>query len=515
MVTKRDFIKEYLKVLQENLPKEDMAEIFSGIASGEDVSEVIEQAMIHAKSPAEEEAIEVLNPYDPTETPTEDLIYSLRDSVVRLVFYKKDGSRRIMYATRNEDIIKLYDSNAKDPNKDISKDITDLGSVDKISQQVTGDYVKVFDLEKNEFRTFKPSKLAKFDKVDNVSSWIEFNPEYDAWYIMAKEDGDIHKFYTGDLKAKNIGRSKERKEYEMQARKDLQDAEYTREELRKQKEAVMNDPEYIQKQKEDKLKQVLEAFRNKHLSKFGALDEFSADFYDIYNRGKHGLELREEFTLVQADDENHMAVFEAFGRYILFHPHVLMDVTVKYPFFDLTDKVFIYPKNSVAKLSEEDKESFKEESKILNNLARIMTNIQGNIKRPLNPNYTDKDRRRALRMRNIAQNMNFAAADGLDLTQSGYVTKIRPLDSLTELKVSPYVCSLEIKVSGVMRHLELSRRKAPNSVLPMIEEVKDKLGDLYSKYNAEELLKINRSLEFVETAYNLRKTKIGEYKIEE
>src|SRR5699024_9746881 len=63
--------------------------------------------------------------FNPLKLSTEEMIKILSKKVVRLVFEKKDGSKRAMVATRNPNIVRLYvglDRNGKRPVNNIEKD---------------------------------------------------------------------------------------------------------------------------------------------------------------------------------------------------------------------------------------------------------------------------------------------------------------------------------------------------------------------------------------------------------
>lgn len=130
-----------------------------------------------------------------TNLSTGEMIQTLREHVVRIVFNKKskpqvegnqvnfgEGTRRVMYATRNPDLIKLYDNEFR------SKGVppSNIDNVQAIERQIERDYIKVLDLQKGAWRTFKPSTLMDHDTIQNVSSWLVFDIENDNWWEMAK-----------------------------------------------------------------------------------------------------------------------------------------------------------------------------------------------------------------------------------------------------------------------------------------------------------------------------------------
>lgn len=159
--------------------------------------------------------------YDPTKLKTQKIISTLNEKVVRLVFEKKDGTKRPMVATRNHKLVELYTEKNAQGKRPLGK--TNDNSEQAIKAQIEKDYVTVLDLEKGEFRTFKPSKLVRYDEDNNISSWIEFAPNNDAWYDIAKQGADPVQYYKEGKKASvNIGNSiGERVNFENQRRLEL------------------------------------------------------------------------------------------------------------------------------------------------------------------------------------------------------------------------------------------------------------------------------------------------------
>lgn len=509
ILEKQAYVKEYLKVLQETLPKERLADILSGIAVGEDVSVLLEKAMLEAKSPLEQEVHEAVQPFNPKAVSPFKLVHSLRDNVVRLVFYKVDGSRRIMYATRNPDIIKLYDADSKNPNKPNKADVSDLDDNDKIEQQIERDAVRVFDLEKNEFRAFKPSRLAEFDNGDSVGSWIEFKPEYDSWYIMAKEDGDIHKYYVGSKQAKNIGKSPARREYEAQARQDLQDAIYTREQNEKREEQLANDPEHQSKMKKMKFESAIGLLLNKHMAKFNGA-EFSANFDDVFYFGKDFItklatNRSDIATIVKVYEKERLIIFDMYDNILIFHPHVLYDTTSKHVFKDLT---------GCFKSSQNVTVEARQEEQILRGLPEFIEKNASKIRKPLNPRYTDKDRQRAIRANAIISQFSMLELYSVKMTQQGLVTTIMPLSNTNGicLTITPYVANLKY-TQGRTRNIELSRRATPTSSVSHVDATIEALGSMYNATKLEGYAEVIKALEVLSIAYNLRTVKFNEERI--
>lgn len=509
VLEKQKYVKEYLKVLQETLPKDTLADILSGIAVGEDVSALLEKAMMEAKSPLEQEVHTAVQPFNPKSVNSMELVDSLRQYVVRLVFYKVDGTRRIMFATRNPNIIALYDADSKNPNKPKKPDISDLDNQEKIEQQLERDALRVFDLEKNEFRAFKPSRLAEFDNEDSVGSWIEFKPEYDSWYIMAKEEGDIHKYYVGDRMVKNTGKSPERREYEAQARQDLNDAVYTREQNAKREEELANDPEHQANMKKMKLENAVALIINKHMAKFQGA-EFSANFDDVFLYGKDFITKlvanRPDIArLERIFEKERLIIFTMFDNAIIFHPHALYDTTSKHVFKDFT---------GIFKSSQNFTVEARQEEDILRGLPEFMENNASKIRKPLNPRYTEKDKQRAIKVNAILTQFSMLDLYKVNMVQQGLTTTIKPLSNTTGLvlTITPYVANLSY-TQGRKRTIELSRRATPTSSVSHVDATIEALGLLYNSTRLEGYAELIKSLEVLSTAYNLRTAKFREERI--
>lgn len=168
-----------------------------------------------------------INAVDPKDLPLERLLDDLRTQVVRLVFIKKGkplrddnnqiikdsngqvvlggGQKRIMWATRNPDLIALYDKNYRTRGAKPRLDET------RSSVELDKDYMTVLDLEIEEFRTFKPSTLLTYDDEQRVGSWVTFDIDNDAWYRVLKEGEGINQYYQdGHIKARPGTRSNQR-----------------------------------------------------------------------------------------------------------------------------------------------------------------------------------------------------------------------------------------------------------------------------------------------------------------
>lgn len=152
--------------------------------------------------------------YDPTKLDTAEMINILGKKVVRIVFRKKDGTLRAIVGTRNPDLVDLYMNITEGINMKPNK--TRDESEESIKRQIERDYVSIFDLEKGEFRSFKPSLIERYDSDLDISSWMEFTIKNDAWYDIARNGADPRQYFQeGKKEAKNIGQVlTERKYYE-------------------------------------------------------------------------------------------------------------------------------------------------------------------------------------------------------------------------------------------------------------------------------------------------------------
>lgn len=272
--------------------------------------------------------------FDPTDMETQKIIKVLEDKVVRLVFEKKDGSKRPMVATRNHDLIELYMSKGT---SQLSANSTQIDSMyEKIQAQIDGDYVKVFDLSKCEFRMFKPSKLLNYDFDNNVGSWLEFSTDNDAWYDIAQNGEKPSKYYReGSKLAVNIGRSlSERFKFEQKAKRELDELLYTRKSLEKQKEQVNK-----QNLKDGERKQRLGLARKQlddYLKSIAGVD-FNEDFKQMFERLKNvpgdlnileSMENMEQLAgIVKVLESSGVVIMRINRAYFFMHPYFLVNAS--------------------------------------------------------------------------------------------------------------------------------------------------------------------------------------------
>lgn len=149
----------------------------------------------------------------------EEIVRRLKNNVVRINFTKKNGENRVMYATLVPELLNLYNTHRR---KYGDQGTTSLEQVDEANKNIP-DMVRVMDLEKEEFRAFKPSTLNDYDNEFNIPSWIECSPSNDAWYYVAKEDEDIRNYVDADGLFVQAPDSRERKNRESNYVREAQD----------------------------------------------------------------------------------------------------------------------------------------------------------------------------------------------------------------------------------------------------------------------------------------------------
>lgn len=508
LVKKKDFQKVFLTLLKEQLTPEQMSEILSNISLSEDASPKLKQYIVGNVGFGEADVSVGINPQtmDPYE-----LVNSLREKVVRLVFRKVNGEYRVMYATRNPEIIKLYDSNMKDPNKKVNGELSDLENADKVARQVESDSIRAFDLEKNEFRAFKPSRLMEYDYESEVPSWIEMNPEQDAWYVLAKEGSEIKDLYDSEYGVLyDKAHARTRTDYESQAWVDLRDAQYTREENAKVVERVNSDPEYQRKKREDRrdsyLKKLLE-YMNVKLKN----DQFGAGYHNFSQVGEQYLndtsvqrEMGYEVQSVANVGHNILIVQTDNQDVILFHPFVMVNTTTGHVYFQLVN---LFP-------SVQQKEGYEVEEEYLKYLVSYANLHRKSIKRTIPTNYTEGDSRRVVRIKQLieANKEEIFTAHGVKMEQlpmgNGFFTAINTANF--SLQISPSYSMLKFTTNGNSKILEMARRESPTSVNPMVAETVKQLSIVAKRIQPNQASEVNAILEVlnqtVVQAYNLRRS---------
>lgn len=100
----------------------------------------------------------------------DDALMDLRDGVVRVVFKKKDGKIREMYATRNPDLVAEFDV----VNDRLVSEKDSLDKIESMLSQRNNGVIKVYDLYKKDFRSITLSEVFSKDPFELLPGWITF-----------------------------------------------------------------------------------------------------------------------------------------------------------------------------------------------------------------------------------------------------------------------------------------------------------------------------------------------------
>lgn len=100
----------------------------------------------------------------------DDALMDLRDGVVRVVFKKKDGKIREMYATRNPDLVAEFDV----VNDRLVSEQNSLDKIESMLSQRNNGVIKVYDLYKKDFRSITLSEVFSKDPFELLPGWITF-----------------------------------------------------------------------------------------------------------------------------------------------------------------------------------------------------------------------------------------------------------------------------------------------------------------------------------------------------
>lgn len=351
--------------------------------------------------------------FNPASLTTDQMMNVLNKSVVRVVFEKKDLTVRVMWGTRNPAIIEMYQPAGNPMLKDKREDIADYETEQKREAQISGDYIKVFDVTVNEFRTFKPSTVLRMDEAQNVASWIEFKPAQDGWYNCIYAGTTINKYYeAGKRKAidsperDNLERiSKER---DMQRLHD--EVAYTREGIMRQREQALEQDTGHQERVTDRNARWAESNAKVRaaLATVGeyteqddvafekmvqAVDKMQTKFINLQREGKG----RGEITEVKALNPNRIIMFKYDEDKYILHPRFMVNGISHRVFADRTGEVS-YENN--ARRSEGDTELIKE----LESLAVLVTGRR--VRNALDVTLVEEDIRRLRRAVVLAGNQD-------------------------------------------------------------------------------------------------------------
>lgn len=284
--------------------------------------------------------------FDPSVISVAQMIKTLRDKVVRLTFKKKDGTLRSMMATRNGKLIELY-SNVTEGMNHLPKKGKDFDSDDVVQKQIERDYVSVFDLEKGEFRSYKPSQIVRYDGVNNVSSWIEFTVKNDAWYDVARNGASVLDYYQeGKRGAKNIGSViDERVNYEETKKEYLDDIYKHQQMIAQRQEYAKNkrEQEELRKGRREKIRGMVLGEAKKYEG-----TEVDVKVYrellsvpDKLARDKAFNNLENEITHIQNSDKYYLVAIQV-GRDVFYlHPTFIVNAGSGRVYVDNTEeKIF-------------------------------------------------------------------------------------------------------------------------------------------------------------------------------
>lgn len=100
----------------------------------------------------------------------DDALMDLRDGVVRVVFKKKDGKIREMYATRNPDLVAEFDV----VNDRLISEKDSFDKIESMLSQRNNGVIKVYDLYKKDFRSITLSEVFSKDPFELLPGWITF-----------------------------------------------------------------------------------------------------------------------------------------------------------------------------------------------------------------------------------------------------------------------------------------------------------------------------------------------------
>lgn len=296
----------------------------------------------------EEEEKDLSKYFDPTNIKTEKIIDILSKKVVRLVFKKRDGTSRPMVATRNSELVALYENVTEGVNKKPVK--TEEESAESIQRQIERDYVSVFDLTVGEFRSFKPSTLERYDSDLSISSWMEFTVANDGWYDIARNGADPVQYHQeGKRGAKSIGRSlSEREEFEEGRKEYLEDMRLHRKMLEERKEyaSTARREADIKKERRQKLrgvvdKEVKEYAEQAYTKKDLAIYKELVKVPDALSNDISFNNMENEITQVKNMDKHLLVALQVRQDVFYMHPTFIVNVYSGRVYMDNTeDQVF-------------------------------------------------------------------------------------------------------------------------------------------------------------------------------
>lgn len=371
----------------------------------------------------EEVMVDVDNHFDPTILTTEQMLNILGKSVVRLVFQKKDGTYRVMWGTRDTAVIEMYSPVQNPMLKKTGEDLTTFDSYEKRQAQISGDYVKLFDVTVNQFRTFKPSSLLRMDEAHNVSSWIEFKSQQDGWYNCVNGGESISKYYEeGTRKAKESGvrGNSERVKFERDKQREIDEANFTRKSLERNRQSAESRVEHHVEQSHEqgegtqKPKEVVSERKarwdesgKKVWEAVATIGEYTEQDEEVYLKMKKFVDdLRDKFIDLQAEgrgrgeikaikksDKKKMVTFGYEEDMYILNPRFVLNGVSQRVFADRTG---VLEFEGASKSSEGDTELAKE-------LAKLATLVTGRrVKNKLDFTSVEDDVRRLNRFMRLS-----------------------------------------------------------------------------------------------------------------
>lgn len=320
--------------------------------------------------------------FDPTTLTTEQMLKVLSKSVVRVVFQKRDGTSRVMWGTRNTDLIEIYQPAGNPMMKRKGEDLTEFDSEQKRQAQIDGNYIRVFDCTVNEFRTFKPSEIFRMDEAHNVASWIEFKPKQDGWYNCINSGVPIKQYYeVGNRKAIDSPEREnlERVNLERKLNAENAEIEFTRNAIEKQRlQAEEQKESTLQRSEERKERWALT--NEKVKTALATVEEYTEQDEDTYDKMKASvMKLQEKFFELQREgkgrgeiknvkvhDKSKIVMFGYDDDVYILHPRFIVNGISHKVFADRTNEIKF---DEMARRSSGDVELTKE----LENLSVLVT----------------------------------------------------------------------------------------------------------------------------------------------
>lgn len=323
---------------------------------------------------AEDVAVDVSKHFDPTKLSTANMIKALNKNVVRLVFEKADKTERVMWATRNHALIELYQDPGNPMIQKKKEDIEDYNREESLRAQVEKDYVKVFDLTVNEFRTFKPSKVLRMDETNNVASWIEFKPKQDGWYNSIYANEAIGTYYEEgkrQAKASPERANPERINRERELQRHVDEVAFTRESVAKQIAEAQKRKEAEENKEPSERSRNWKETNEKVKKAVAAAGELTEQDNEVYRKMKdyvatlHGklLDLQREgkgrgaIEKVTANEKFKIVMFDYYDDKYILHPRFMVNGISHKVFADRTGEMVFEGR---ARSSEGDTEFSKE-----------------------------------------------------------------------------------------------------------------------------------------------------------